>query len=82
MNGLVTTSARSADFQRAFLAMCYFWGARGPELGRGLDQVGVTPAAADVLHGLSHTERAQRAQALGAELGRLATALDQRGLWR
>lgn len=40
------------------------------------------PAAADVLRGLCHAERAERAGALGTELGRLATALDERGLWR
>jgi len=32
MNGSVTISARSPDFQRAFVAMRYFWGMRGPAL--------------------------------------------------
>ncbi|MES1188744.1 MAG: hypothetical protein ABUL60_33325 [Myxococcales bacterium] len=62
--------------------MSYFFGARGPSLGDALAEVGLVPAAADVLAGLCHPERAQRAQALGAELGRLAAALDERGLWR
>jgi hypothetical protein len=82
MNGSVTVSARSPDFQRCFVAMRYFWGARGPELGDPLDPVGITTAAADALSGLGHAERAERARALGVELGRLAAALDQRGLWR
>ena len=82
MNGSVTVSVRSPDFQRSFVAMRYFWGARGPGLADALDGVGLLPAAADVLAGLCHEERAARAQALGAELGRLAAALDERGLWR
>jgi hypothetical protein len=82
MNGSVTASTRSADFQRSFVAMRYFWGARGPELAEALDGVGLAPAAADVLRGLCHPERSERAQALGIELARLAAALDERGLWR
>ncbi|HYQ17010.1 MAG TPA: hypothetical protein VEQ58_14665, partial [Polyangiaceae bacterium] len=62
--------------------MSYFWGARGPALSAAFDSIAVTPAAADVLSGLLHAERDERARALGAELGRLAAALDQRGLWR
>jgi hypothetical protein len=82
MNGPITTSARSPDFQRCFVAMRYFWGARGEGLVDALSAVGVVPAAADVLSGLCHAERAERAKVLGAELGRLAVALDERGLWR
>jgi hypothetical protein len=82
MNGSVTTSARSPDFQRCFVAMRYFWGARGEGLLEPLETVGLLPAAADLLNGLCHGERAERAKALGAELGRLAAALDERGLWR
>jgi hypothetical protein len=82
MNSAVTTWARSADFQRAFVAMRYFWGARGLELQSGLEGVGVSSAAADTLSGLSHVERRERAAKLGAELGRLASELDRRSLWR
>ena len=82
MNGSVTTSARLPDFQRSFVAMRYFWGARAEGLVDALDGVGLLPAAADVVSGLCHAERAERAKALGTELGRLATALDERGLWR
>jgi hypothetical protein len=82
MIGSVTVSARSPDFQRSFVAMRYFWGARGTALADALDGVGLQPAAADVLAGLCHAERAERARTLGVELGRLALALDERGLWR
>jgi hypothetical protein len=82
MNGSVTLSARSPDFQRSFVAMRYFWGARGPILSDALDPAAVQPAAADTLSALCHAERAERARALSVELGRIAAALDQRGLWR
>jgi hypothetical protein len=82
MDGSVTISARSPDFQRAFVAMRYFWGVRGPALLDALEGVGVHGATADVVDGLCHAERSERAKALGAELGRLAAALDARGLWR
>jgi hypothetical protein len=82
MNGSVTISARSPDFQRAFVAMRYFWGMRGPALSDALEGFGVHVVTADVVSGLCHAERTERAKALGAELGRLATALDARGLWR
>ena len=62
--------------------MRYYFGMRGPALAVALDAVGVQASTADVLRGLCHAERAERAKALGAELGRLATALDERGLWR
>ena len=62
--------------------MRYYWGARGPGLSDALDGLSVQPATADVLAGLRHEDRAERARALGGELGRLAAALDERGLWR
>ena len=62
--------------------MRYFWGMRGPALSDAFAGVGVHGATADVLTGLCHTERTERAKALGAELGRLAAVLDARGLWR
>lgn len=82
MTGSVTISARSADFQRAFVALRYFWGARGQALGEGLEQVGTQPPTADLVSALSRDERAERAQALGVELARLAAALEQRSLLR
>ena len=80
MNGSVTISARSPDFQRSFVALCYYFGARGEALRAGLGQVQPHAATADLLGALGQAERDARAQALGAELGRLAAALDQRGL--
>lgn len=75
-------SPRSPDFQRAFLAMRYFWGTRGGDLADAFQELPLASAAAEVLSNLSHIERSERAQALGAELARLASALDERGLWR
>ena len=82
MHGPVTISAKSPDFQRCFLAMAYFWGARGEALTSGLGSAALQAAAADTLRGLCHPERSERARALGVELSRLAAALDRRGLWR
>jgi hypothetical protein len=82
MTGSVTFSVRSADFQRTFVAMRYFWGARGEALAEPLGEVGLQAAAADLVSGLGLAERAERARALAAELGRLSAALDERGLGR
>lgn len=62
--------------------MRYFWGARGAELSAELEDVGVAPSTADVVSGLGHGERAERARVLGRELGLLAAALDERSLGR
>jgi hypothetical protein len=64
------------------VALRYFWGARGPALSEGLEQVGSQPATLDVITALSRDERAERAKALGVELARLAAALEQRSLLR
>jgi hypothetical protein len=82
MHGTVTNWARSPDFQRAFVALRYYFGARGAALTEGLEGTPLQPAAADVVSGLCHVERDKRAQALGVEPGRPAATLDQRGLWR
>jgi hypothetical protein len=82
MQSSVTISVRSPDFQRAFLALRYYFGARGQALAEPLAVVGLQPGSADTLRGLCHAERGERAKALAAELGRLASALDARGLWR
>ena len=80
MNGFVINSARSPDFQRTFVAMRYYWGSRDAALADAFGALPVHPATADLLQDLGHAERAKRAQALGLELGRLATALEQRSL--
>jgi hypothetical protein len=80
MNQVVTVSTRSPDFQRAFVALRYFWGARGDALTAGFGSITPQGPAADLLGALGAGSRELRAQALGAELGRLAQDLDQRGL--
>jgi hypothetical protein len=82
MNGSVTISVRSPDFQRSFVALCYFFGARGDALAAGLGSVPLHASCGELLGSLAHAERAVRAQALGSELGRLTVALEQRGLGR
>jgi hypothetical protein len=82
MTASLTISARSADFQRAFLAFRYFWGARDQALGEGFEHVARTPAATEVAAQLAHADRAERARALAAELARIAAALEQRSLAR
>lgn len=82
MSASVTVWARSADFQRSLLAMRYFFGTRGESLADALAGSPLQPAAADVLRGLCDAERTERARTLAAELGRLSTALDERGVWR
>jgi hypothetical protein len=64
------------------VALRYFLGARGQTLSEGLEHVGVHTATADVLSALSHSERAERARALGVELGLLASELERRSLTR
>jgi hypothetical protein len=82
MHGSVTISARTPEFQRAFVALCYYFGARGQALSAGLGSLPAHATTADLLGALGHGERSVRAQALGAELGRLTVALEQRGLVR
>ncbi len=82
MHGSVTSSARTPEFQRAFVALCYYFGARGEALSAGLGTLPAQATTADLLAALRHGERSVRAQALAAELGRLTAALEQRGLVR
>lgn len=81
-NDVVTLSARSPDFQRSFVAMCYFWGARDQALVEALGATPLQPSTADLLASLGQAAREERAKALSAELGRLATSLEQRSLLR
>ncbi len=62
--------------------MRYYFGTRGPNLTDALAAPSIQPATADLLAGLCHEDRAERARALGGELARLAAALDEQGLWR
>lgn len=76
-----TSLARQPDFQRAYVALRYFFGARGAELGSGLEGGGGR-ATSELVGALTSAERNERARALGAELGRLKLALEQRSLLR
>jgi hypothetical protein len=75
-----TNFVRAADFQAAFVAASYFWGARGAELHRALQGVGVRTATSKLLAALSSPERGERARALAAELARVGSALRARSL--
>src|SRR5258706_4644002 len=68
----VTISIRSPEFQRAFLALRYFWGARGEALSAPLGEL--SEGARKLLAGLDDPERSRRASTLSRELGRLAAA--------
>jgi hypothetical protein len=80
MHQVVTVSARSAEFQRAFVALRYFWGSRGDALAAGFGSLPPHGQTGDLLSALGDPSQQVRAQALGAELAGLAAALDQRGL--
>lgn len=82
MNRVVTVPARTSEFQRAFVALRYYVGVRGAELGEPLASLGLSVGAADVIARLGASERADRARALSAELGLLAAALERRSLTR
>jgi hypothetical protein len=62
-----------ADYQRAFVAMRYFLGAREAELAAPL---GAAPEAEAVARRLAQPDRQKRAEALAAEIGRVVRALD------
>ena len=80
MNQVVTVSARSAEFQRAFVALRYFWGARGEALEAGFGSLQPQKQVGELLSALADASQQVRAQALGTELARLTTHLEQRGL--
>jgi len=80
MNQVVTVSARSAEFQRAFVALRYFWGARGESLVAGFGSLQPQRQVSDLLSALGDASQQVRAQALGAELAGLAAVLEQKGL--
>jgi hypothetical protein len=66
------------DFERAFVAMRYFVGARGADLAEPLGPS--SPVAAETLGRLRHEDRQRRAEALAVEVGRVVRALDARAL--
>jgi hypothetical protein len=64
------------DFQRAFVAVRYFLGARGEGLAAPLG--GAAPAAATLEAKLAHPDRARRAEVLASEIGLIVRALEAR----
>ena len=69
------SSPFTPEFQRAFVAMRYFLGARGEGLGAPL---GDAPEATVTEERLAHPERERRAETLAAEIGRVVRALEAR----
>ena len=69
-------SAEKPAFQRAFVAVSYLLGQRGPSLLGALTRP--NPEALELVTLLDHADRTRRAQVLAAELSRVALELDQR----
>jgi hypothetical protein len=67
-----------AEYQRAFVAMRYFLGARDAEL---VAPLGTAPEGETVARRLAQPDRQKRAEALAAEIGRVVRALDA-GIFR
>jgi len=63
-----------ADYQRAFVAMRYFLGARDADLAAPLGSAAAEAEA--VARRLAQPDRQKRAEALAAEIGRVVRALD------
>jgi hypothetical protein len=64
------------EFQRAFLAVRYFLGARGAELAAPLRSPAAEARA--MLARLDHPDRARRAETLALEVGQVLRALEAR----
>ena len=64
------------DFQRAFVAMRYFLGARGADLGAPVPSP--APETRALLERLEHPDRARRAESLAVEVGHVVLALTKR----
>jgi len=64
------------EFQRAFVAVRYFLGARGEGLSAPL---GASPSSGEALEAkLAHPDRARRAEILASEVGLVVRALEAR----
>jgi hypothetical protein len=66
------------EFQRAFVAVAYFSGARGDDLGAPLTEP--SPRTLELIAQLSVEDRGSRARALAAELEVVARRLASLGL--
>ena len=71
-----TTPAARQAYERAFVAMRYFLGARGPELENALEAP--CPEARSLARDLEHSDRQRRADVLASELGHVVRALEAR----
>jgi hypothetical protein len=67
---------RDPAFERAFVALRYFLGARGNDLAEPLGAA--SPAALDLARDLDDPDRQRRAQVLAPELGQVVRALEAR----
>jgi hypothetical protein len=74
----MTSPRFEPDFERAFVACCYFLGARGDDLAAPLGPP--SPVVLETLARLRHEDRQRRAEALAVEVGRVVRALDARAL--
>lgn len=71
-------SRMSPDFERAFVAVRYFLGARGVDLAAPLRSR--SSLAGELSERLAHADRAHRAETLAAEIGRVVRALEAKVL--
>lgn len=67
---------QSPEFQRAFVAVRYFLGARGEDLATPLGAAAVDGRA--LAERLSHPDRQRRAEVLASEVGLVVRALEAR----
>ena len=66
----------SAEFQRAFVAVRYFLGARGVDLAAPLGETAVH--GHHLAERLAHADRQRRAEVLASEVGNVVRALEAR----
>jgi hypothetical protein len=66
----------SPDFQRAFVAVRYFLGARGVDLAAPLGEAAVH--GHNLAERLAHADRQRRAEVLASEVGNVVRALEAR----
>ena len=69
-------STQSPDFQRAFVAVRYFLGARGVDLAAPLGDAAVH--GHKLAERLAHADRQRRAEVLAGEVGHVVRALEAR----
>jgi hypothetical protein len=73
---MTSSAGFDPDYQRAFVAVRYFLGARGEGLAAPLGPESTTGAALE--HKLAHPDRTRRAEVLASEVGLVVRALEAR----